>query len=1030
MKIFRFSLFFFCLFPFFLAAQDDFNHTELDWHTLETEHFIINYQTGAERTAREIAYIAENIYKPVTDMYHHIPDQKVAFIVRDHDDYSNGGAIFFENRIEIWASAMDFDLRGAHPWLWNVVTHEFTHIVQIQSSMKFGRKLPVFYLQYLGYEKERRPDVLYGYPDVVISYPISGFIVPAWFAEGTAQYNNPALKFDYWDTHRDMILRMYMLEGKPLSWEDMGMFEKTGLGSESVYNSGFSLVDYIGRKYGNEKLKEIAKHLGDVTRLTIDGAIEAALQKTGKEVYEEWKEEKKKAYQSVADSLKGTLVEGRILEPEGFENVLSAFSPDGKTLAYISNKNQDYASLSALYLYDLKTGVSKLVVPGVHSPLSFSPDGKYLYYSKITRNNRHWSAYGDIYCYDIGRDVEKRLTTSLRALDPKLSPDGKSLVFTSSKDGTVNMITCNADGKNVRMLTHFTGGEQVYTPVWSPDGKKIAFGYSLQHNQSLALIDSDGSHIRFLTSKADARNPFFSPDGSSLYFSWDRAGIFNIYARSLSSDSCRQVTNVLGGAFFPNVDSAHNVAYATYTSSGYKLALLSDSAAFKKNIPIDIPISNTFGDSLNAVQSISHPAFQDTAKLYHSKFTSLMLMPLLRIDTYNEHNSGIDVLKPGIFFSSEEMLDKFLIYGGAAVNRLMEADLFLVLEYHDRLPILYQLGLEPTLTAELYNITRKINVGFDLSAYVPQHINTTISYNLFEFDLSLRQPIFNSSTQMKVQYSLSRYDQNIGSWVDPLVDPSIAVVPASRSTYLVSNIFSIQLSHDGIIPMVDRDINPVGRTISLKYSYEMNDYNPTDITKPNDAGILIPIYTPVPINRIEFNWNEHFQLPLKNQTLSVGLRTGFIIGPIVDDFFDFYEGGLIGMQGYTFYAIGGNETAVLNLTYRFPIIRNIDTRMGPIYFSKLYGSLFTDIGDAWNSDIPGISDWKRDAGFELRLESFSWYDFPTRFFFSGAYGFDRFTKVVENPAPTTITYGKEWRFYFGILFSFEINEITKSMRLY
>ena len=1030
MKINRFSFLFFCMFPVLLAAQDDYNHTELEWHTLETAHFFVNFHTGAERTAHEIAFIAESIYKPVTDMYHHIPDQKVEFIVRDHDDYSNGGAIFFENRIEIWASSLDFDLRGSHPWLWNVITHEFTHIIQIQSSLKFGRKIPAFYLQYLGYEAERRPDVLYGYPNVVISYPISGFLVPAWFAEGTAQYNNPALKYDYWDTHRDMILRMYMLEGKQLSWEDMGMFEKTGLGSESVYNSGFSLVDYIGRKYGTEKLEDISRHLGDVMRLTMDGAIEAALHKTGKELYEEWKQDKKRIYQSTADSLKGKLVDGRIIEPDGFENVSPAFSPDGKTIAYVSNKDQDYASLSALYLYDLKTGVSKLLVPGVHSPVSFSPDGTYLYYAKITRNNRHWSAYGDLYRYTIARDKEERLTQSLRALDPKLSPDGKRIVFTSSKDGTMNLNVCDPEGKNIRVLTRNTNGEQVYTPAWSPDGKKIAFGYSLQHNQSVALIDSDGSNFRLLVSNADARNPFFSPDGYSLYFSWDRTGIFNIYARSLSSDSCRQVTNVLGGAFFPNVDSAHNLAYATYTSSGYKLALLSDSAAYKKNIPIDAPVSNTFGDSLDDVQRDFHSTVQDTVKPYHSKFTSVMLMPLLRIDTYNEHNSGIDVLKPGIFFSSEEVLDKILIYGGAAVNRLMEADLFLVFEYHDRLPIFYQLGLEPTATAELYNITRKTNFGFDWWTDINRHYQATIAYNLFEFDLSLRQPIIDPSIQLKLQYSMSSYSQDFGSWLWQDGVPSHAyIVPGIRSTYLNSNILSIQLSHNGILPMVDRDINPVGRTISLKYSRELNNYDPTDSTDYSN-GFRKPIYTPVPINRFEFNWNEHLQLPFKNQTLSLGLRTGFIIGPTVDDFFDFYEGGLIGMQGYPFYAIGGNETAVLNMTYRLPLIRNIDMRLGPVYFSKLYGSLFADIGDAWNSDIPGISDWKKDAGFELRLESFSCYEYPTLIFFSVAYGFDRFTKNVEDPTFTVITYGKEWRFYFGILFSFELNEITKSMKLY
>ena len=101
-----------------------------------------------------------------------------------------------DNKVEIWASSLDFDLRGTHNWLRNVVTHEFTHIVQIQTSLKLGRKFPAFYLQWLQYESERRPDVLYGYPNGIVSYPISGFSVPSWFAEGVAQYNRRELGYD------------------------------------------------------------------------------------------------------------------------------------------------------------------------------------------------------------------------------------------------------------------------------------------------------------------------------------------------------------------------------------------------------------------------------------------------------------------------------------------------------------------------------------------------------------------------------------------------------------------------------------------------------------------------------------------------------------------------------------------------------------------------------------------------------------------------------------------------------------------
>ena len=186
---------------------------------------------------------------------------------------------------------MDFELRGTHNWLRNVITHEFTHIIQIQTSMKFGRKVPAVYLQWLGYESERRVDVLYGYPNIVASYPLSGFVVPAWFAEGVAQHNRRELQYDFWDTHRDMILRSYALDGNMLTWEQMGVFGKTSLGNESSYNAGFAFVRYFGEQYGEEKLREVSRNLSRFDAATIDGAIERAVGKTGREVYDEWKAE-------------------------------------------------------------------------------------------------------------------------------------------------------------------------------------------------------------------------------------------------------------------------------------------------------------------------------------------------------------------------------------------------------------------------------------------------------------------------------------------------------------------------------------------------------------------------------------------------------------------------------------------------------------------------------------------------------------------------------------------------------------------
>ena len=79
----------------FASSQDDYYHPELNWHSIETAHFVVHYHDGAERTARVVAKVAEEIYEPVTSLYNHKPDQKVSFVIKDYDDYSNGAAYFF-----------------------------------------------------------------------------------------------------------------------------------------------------------------------------------------------------------------------------------------------------------------------------------------------------------------------------------------------------------------------------------------------------------------------------------------------------------------------------------------------------------------------------------------------------------------------------------------------------------------------------------------------------------------------------------------------------------------------------------------------------------------------------------------------------------------------------------------------------------------------------------------------------------------------------------------------------------------------
>jgi hypothetical protein len=1046
-------------------GQEDFVHPELVWRTIDTEHFFVHYHEGAERTARVIARIAEEIYGPVTSLYEHEPDSKVSFIVKDYDDISNGAAYFYDNRIEIYAPSMDFEFRGTHNWLRNVITHEFTHIIQIQTSMKFGRKVPAVYLQWLGYESERRVDVLYGYPNIVASYPLSGFVVPAWFAEGVAQHNRMELQYDFWDTHRDMILRSYALDSTMLTWEQMGVFGKTSLGNESSYNAGFAFVQYLAHRYGEEAVRSISRELRKLTAVTIDGAIERAVGKNGREVYEEWRAGLLREYADrvgpvrsairagkplVTDSLYEVIDPGEMLRIEsmlrpgigvrtpradatiGFANLYPVYSPDGTRFAFTSAKNGDYFGLSSLFVYDFGTKREELVQAGVRSAPAWSPDGKKLYYGKITRDNPHWSMQYDLYEYDLQEKEERRVTEGRRALSPTVSPDGMRMAFATSRDGTSNLAVVNMDGSGYKELTPYAGGEQVYNPSWSPDGARIVFDYSIKDGRDIAWVRPDGTDLEYIvTGDDDSRAAKFSPDGKTLWFSSDRSGIFNIYRFDLAGRRTEQMTNVLGGAFYPTVNKDGDLVYAAYTSGGYKLHICPAVAPLpdgehqyvRRDPPTSLyaPVLASAGEAkqpydwhaLRTYDDANPPPF--ASRPYKSTFTSLSVVPVIRVDNYNPKSKGIDVIKAGAYIFSNDMLDKTGFFAGATLNTKLERDLFLQFMYRGRLPLLYELGLEPVTSAEVYNITRKTDNVISLPAST---IPVDVGYNLLEFDLALSQPLFSQFVDGELRFMHSRYTSIIESFINPETTPP-TLVSSSSDLYLIANDLSLTLRVDALLPSRTQEINPVGRKIRLRIGREWNKFNGDGEYEVTSSG-LQPRYKDVNFTRMELNWKEHLPLFFRNHTLSLSVRGGSILGPPVDEFFDFYAGGLVGMKGYPFYAIGGNELAAFGVNYRFPLVHNIDLRVFQLYFDKLYASVYADAGYAWTDLKPSLKDFKKDVGVELRLEAFSYYAYPTRIFLNAAYGFDKFDRYIRS-RDQTVTYGKEWRIYLGILFGFDLD---------
>lgn len=992
------------------AQEREDNHPELYWYTIETEHFEVHFHNGAERTAHAVAKVVEDIYAPVTNLYQWEPDGKIHFIIKDHDDNSNGAAFYYDNKVEIWAPQMTFILRGTHNWLRNVVTHEFTHMISLGAARKITRRIPAFYFQAIGYEEEKRPDVLYGYPNVIASYPIAMTIMPMWFAEGMAQYQVAGLDYDRWDSHRNMLIRTAVLANRLHSFDEMGVFGKNSLGNERTYNAGYALTLYIARNYGEESLRRIAEAMRSPLRVSVGGAIKEVLGQSGVELYNTWRSELNQYYFKISEKIEQQRVEGEIIIRKGIGNVFPVWSPEGKRVAFVGSKSSDYLSKTSLMVFDFVTGKAKRIKGGIDTPVSWSTDGKKILYGR-KRRGKHGSHFYDLHIYDLERKKEIRLTHGFRTHSPAWSFDGQSIVCIVQADGTDNLVQLDASGKLSKKLTNFKNGEAVFTPSWSPDGKLIAFGKGRRHGRDVMIMDAGSLQMRtFVGNQGDAREPCFSPDGQKVYFSWDRSGIFNIYSCDLNGENLQQWTNVVGGAFMPSLSPSGELVFSNFQVDGYKIAHMTNPKALdlSDEYLVDsaeserLGLGNGLKDSLNEnirkarlYNDRDLPEFQ--VKPYTRNYGNLMFLPRAMVD--------YGTLKLGSYFYASDMLDRYSMIGGVSLNRHMDLDAFSIFEYK---------RWAPTLFVELYGFTRNIYERIEVVEDYPQKADVTINFNLLEADVGAYYRLTDSQI-LRAQYAHSRYTSKIRDfifqglkWVSP------------ANTYYIGNQFSLTWDIDQISPCLDSRINPsVGRKVKVNYSREYNKFF-SDFSTDNAYGTLQEVYTNYNYNRIEVDWNEHIPMPFgRRHALTLRFRGGFIDKPI-DNFFNFFAGGLPGLKGYPYYSIEGRKLLSSSIIYRFPILAQKQFRIAHITFDKLYGGLFFEFADAfdWNSYHP-IKP-KKDVGLSLRLSLFSFYGFPTAVFFNAAYGLDEVSVTHEYGAGDIqrFDYGKEWRYYVGVLFDF------------
>ncbi len=609
-----------------------------------------------------------------------------------------------------------------------------------------------------------------------------------------------------------------------------------------------------------------------------------------------------------------------------------------------------------------------------------------------------------------------------RGVDPSVSPDGRRIAYFEYTDGTLNLVTINIDGSEKKALTDFEDGTWFQRVDWSPDGKTLAVAVFRQFQQDIYLMDADGGNLRALMfDRWEDGDPEWTRDGD-LLFNSDRSGIMQVHRWDHETGKIHQLTNTIGGAEAPAESPSGGLVYLAYHANGYKVEGMSKADFLMKDVTAEfvtepdaaaVTAAWGFREDLSAYQPVP----------YKAPLMSLSGVPLIRIT--NDARDDLSLQAGGAMFV-QDFVENHFLYSEALVGE----------DWSARLQYAYQ-GWYPNFFLGVIGGEAKFPFGYLLDD---------------DDDLTTAgdQGVFQGKNQQFYLYGLGGADYPWNRFHHTSL-LGVARAFGFRGTadvdyepYVVGGELSLthSISSFGTTYATGANLRG-GRFIDLTYTYGYSDivYEPYG-GRTVDDGELLDDYT---FNKGELRWVEQIPVPdwggilteanKYRHTIQIDIAGGFI-DRNVDRNDEFRGGGQHPFYwgsnalrpntlfaGYPAYSISGETMAMVNLAYRFPIRRELNAKIGPLYVYDITAQIMGTAGNIWSyappddpsqyyrnefgervANDPG--DLKReipfvdvahkngnyllyDAGAEIRVTSTLMDNYGWNSFFRVSYGFNR-----------------------------------------
>ena len=201
----------------------------------------------------------------------------------------------------------------------------------------------------------------------------------------------------------------------------------------------------------------------------------------------------------------------RLTSENKISHIYPSLAPDGQSVfysAFVAENNYD------VYQLNIVDGTLDRLTDlyGSDTAPELSPDKQQLVF---THNSPSTNKYQIVLADQHGENVGN--IPGINGWDPTWSPDGKTILFASDKNGTNQLYTVRLDGSRLTRITNLPALRG--RSDWSPDGQSIVTYSGEPWHREVYIMNADGSNLRQLTpSGGNSQGPSFSPDGKWVTF--------------------------------------------------------------------------------------------------------------------------------------------------------------------------------------------------------------------------------------------------------------------------------------------------------------------------------------------------------------------------------------------------------------------------------------------------------------------------------------------------------------------------------